>query len=128
MGMFDWIVFDQGKARMCGSQRDAGVGSREVFAIEIHQRPAYYGEFEINYLDDRTNYNIEIVSFGYGDRLGVGLPAPSARAAFSNEEIEAIKLTTIELMAGAQPKPFPIHESTYFTGTILFRDGWVRRE
>ena len=127
MGAFDWVVFDKGQARFCGPERDTEVGSRDVLAVQLTGARAHYGEFRLREVDE-TNYNVEILSFGYGSEINVGLPAPKARAAFSSTEIEDIRFLISALMLADKEKPFPMHHREEFLGQVSFKEGWIREK
>jgi hypothetical protein len=105
----------------------AMVGSTYWRSSSKNRRP-YYGEFRTRYEADKTHYNVEILSFGYGDKLDVGLTVPIARAAFSSTEIEDIRSLISALMLADEEKPFPTEQSESFLGETFFGEGWIREK
>ncbi|MEA3175134.1 MAG: hypothetical protein QOF42_2545, partial [Gammaproteobacteria bacterium] len=65
MGMLDWVSFENGKARFCGAKRGADDAPHEVLAVQLGGA-IFYGDFRAVYEEDRTHYNVEIISFGFG--------------------------------------------------------------
>lgn len=127
MEELDWVVFDKGRARFCGAKRDTEVGAREVLAVQLEHGLPRYGEFSRQEVD-HTHYNVEILSFGYGDKLDVGLKAPPARVAFSYTEIDEIRSLIVALMFADRKKPPPMRDSENFLGQVFFREGWIREK
>jgi hypothetical protein len=121
--MFDWVVFDKGRARFCGSQRDTiNGGGQEILAVQLEGGPPYYGEFDTKFDADGARHNVEVLSFGCYDKLDVGLPG---RRAFLPDEIEGIRRIISALMLSDFEKPFPLHKSERFLGKTLFKEGWI---
>jgi hypothetical protein len=128
MEMFDWVVFDKGQARFCGGQRNTldDSGSRETLAVQLNGRKPYYGQYRTPYELDKTHYNVEVLSFGYPRQDSVGLPAPTARALFTPDEIKNIAALIAALMRSDIEKPAPMQNRERFLGGISFREGWIR--
>ena len=126
MGMFDWVPFEKGQARFCGSQRNTltEIGGQDIFAVQLpHWELPMYGEFKKTPAS-RMSYNVEILSFGYRNNRLVGRPAPQ-RQTFTPSEAEDIRGIIRELMLADVEKPFPLHKPERFEGEVFFKDGWI---
>ncbi len=126
MGMFDWVVFDKGRSRFCGGQRnfsqDAGVV--HIFAVQLNgQDHPFYGEFKVTALGTMA-LDVHILSFGYSRESRVGMPA-SARLAFSRSEVETIRSLITDLVFADIEKPHPIRHEKRVIGEVRFEDGWI---
>ena len=124
MGMFDWIEFEDGRARFSGNIRALDEG-RSLFSVQLPESPEYYGEFFV--ADDAQAGGIvaEVYSFGYGGKYNVGNPHPNARVAFSDPEAAVIERLIRNLFKKGGELPFPLSPS--FGGSVTFRDGWIRQ-
>jgi hypothetical protein len=125
-GMFDWITFERGKARFCGTERGGDELGHDVFAVQLNGPLIYHGEFKKIWNADETHFDIEIVSFGYGNAGNVGNPSPTARLALSAPEIAAAKSVITDLFRSDRPKPFPLNHMANLLKNVEFRPGWFR--
>ena len=126
--MFDWVVFDKGQARFCGGQRGSDDGGQDILAVQLENGRPCYGEFTTRYEAAKMHYNVEVLSFGYPDQLGVGSPVPTARQAFSRAEVDDIRALISTLMLADVPKPVPVKHKERFLGKIFFKEGWIREK
>lgn len=124
--MFDWVVFEKGQARFCGGQRGSNDCGQDILAVQLENDRPYFGEFTTRYEADKTHYNVEVLSFGYPDQLGVGSLVPTARQAFSLAEIDDIRSLISMLMLADAPKPVPVKHKERFLGKTFFKEGWIR--
>jgi hypothetical protein len=127
MGMFDWVSFENGKARFCGTQRGGDEIPRHVLGVQLDDS-RYYGNFETKYEEDGTHYSVEIISFGFDDPGNVGNPSVTARAAFSPAEVSLIETLVSSLVRLPGEQPFPLEIGSRFRGGVFFRDGWIRKK
>ena len=90
----------------------------------------YFGEIQRAFLPNNNDYNIEVVSFGYGSDGYVGMPMPGTCQIFTAEEISTIQTLIVQLIAAGttfSDRPYLLNEypNAHFMGEVLFRDGWV---
>ena len=53
MGMFDWVSFENGKARFCGGVGGADDAPHEVLGVKLGDL-AYYGDFETKFATETS--------------------------------------------------------------------------
>jgi len=129
MGTFDWVSFEQGRARFSGGIRGADERGHETFAIEI-DGTEYFGEINMSFLQNGNDYNLEIISFGHYDQGYVGSEFCDIRKKFSKKEIENIKSTIdnlIKYYSNLEKKPYIMteYDNSHFAGDIIYRNGWI---
>ena len=127
MAMFDWVSFENGRARFCGGKRGADDAPYEVLAVQLGNS-TYYGSFETKYEEDGTHYNVEIISFGFWSPGNVGHPSVGVRAVFSPAEVSLIETLISNLIQSPGEQPFPLQIRSRFQGGVFFRDGWIRKK
>jgi hypothetical protein len=125
MGMLDWVSFENGKARFCGAKRGADDAPHEVLAVQLGGA-IFYGDFRAVYEEDRTHYNVEIISFGFGSAGNAGNPNVTARTVFSPAEVASIETLISSLIRLPGEQPPPLRVRSRFRGGVSFRDGWIR--
>ncbi|MBS0201026.1 MAG: hypothetical protein JSR70_11300 [Proteobacteria bacterium] len=126
---FDWVQFPEGRARFAGTFRCWDETGRKAFALEL-QGNEYFGEIQRAFLPNGNDYNIEIVSFGYGAGNCVGMQMVGTCRVFTITEIEIIQTMIIELVAAGKRFPDPPslldqYADAHFMGEVIFRDGWI---
>jgi hypothetical protein len=128
MGMFDWMAFEKGQARFCGGLRNTldDSGAFEIFAEQLNGRRPYYVRYITPYEADHTHYNVPVLSFGNPRLTKIGLPAPTARAAFAPSDIKDIRSLIQSLMRVDMQKPVPMQHPERFLGEVFFKEGWIR--
>jgi hypothetical protein len=127
MGL-DWINLEGGNIRFAGSVRGVDGGGCDIFEIQAQSRPALCGEFRSRYADNQSDFDIDIVSFGFLDQRNVGNPHPDARQRFSAMERDLIERLTIALFADPKSREgIPPFTSTkgHFLGQVRFTPGWI---
>jgi hypothetical protein len=130
MGVFDWVEFPEGRARFSGGIRGADEQGHETFAVEINSS-VYYGEVKKTFLPDKSNYNLEIISFGYFDIKDVGGPMRQPVINyFSETDARQVQNLITGLVSAAsrwESKPSVMSQSEYsrFMQEIYFQDGWM---
>jgi len=70
---FDWLELPSGRARFSGGIRGFDELGHETFAVEVDGRE-YFGEIGNIFLPNGNDYNMEVISFGYGRIGSVGIP------------------------------------------------------
>lgn len=127
---FGWVEFSQGRARFAGGTRGWDERGYETFSVEVGGI-SYYGEIRRSFLSNDNDFNIEIVSFGYGDPIYAGAPIEvGISKPFTSHEIKAIQDLTLELVhAGLafenRPSFLEEHSDARFMGEVSFRRGWA---
>ncbi len=126
---FDWVQFPEGQARFSGGIRGIDEQGHETFAVHVGGIE-YFGEIEADFLPNQNDYNIRVLSFGYGTDKYVGMPMLGTCRIFTTDEIGLIQtLITKLIAAGLQfsDRPFLLLETanSHFMGKVIFQDGWV---
>ncbi|HZF97331.1 MAG TPA: hypothetical protein VEY92_03630 [Pseudoxanthomonas sp.] len=124
---FDWVELLGFRARFSGCVRGADEQGHHIFSVEVNGRE-YFGEIQRAFLPNGNDYNIEVVSFGYGKTEDFGIPMLDACQAFTLEEISTIQALVGKLIeAGRRFKRSLLTEypNAHFMGQVIFRDGWV---
>lgn len=126
---FDWMKFKEGKAKFNGGIRGGDERRHETYAVDIDGHTAY-GEISKAYLPNHNDYDIEVVSFGYGMEENVGNPHPNARGTYTEADLKVVKSLVEQLvMAGLnfEDRPSALRESakSHFQGRVVFRKGWA---
>jgi hypothetical protein len=126
---FDWVQFPEGRARFSGGVRGIMDEQRhETFAVEIRGEE-YFGEIRKAFLPNGNDYNVEVVSFGYGSDGYVGMP-PTACQTFTKAEISTIQTLIVQLIAAGRQFAYRPHLLTeyphaHFMGEVMFGEDWV---
>jgi hypothetical protein len=127
---FDWVQFPEGRARFSGGVRGIVDEQRhETFAVLV-DGAEYFGEIQRAFLPNNNDYNIEVVSFGYGSDGSVGMPMLGTCQIFTAEEISTVQTLIVQLIAAGthfSDKPSLLNEypNAHFMGEVGFRDGWA---
>lgn len=77
---FDWVSATEGRARFAGSIRGWDERGHDTYAVDVDGK-VMYGEIARTFLPNQNDFNIQIVSFGYGVREHVGMPRPAGAPA-----------------------------------------------
>jgi hypothetical protein len=130
MSWRNWHTFKEGQARFAGSIRGWDELGHDTFAIQLDGRE-YFGEIKDAWLPNQCDFNVEVLSFGYGMQLCVGIPltTPSVRA-FSPRELQRIMSLVVQLVRAtdqSDDKPFVMSSDSEsrFMGQVIFREGWA---
>ncbi len=127
---FDWIQFPEGRARFSGGVRGIVDEQRhETFAVVV-DGAEYFGEIQRAFLPTNNDYNIEVVSFGYGSAGYVGMRMLGTCQIFSIAEISTIQALIVQLIAAGmqfddRPSLLTEYPNAHFMGEVGFRDGWA---
>lgn len=130
---FDWVQFPEGRAKFSGGVRGiVDELGHETFAVEVGGEE-YFGEIQRAFLPNDNDYNIEVVSFGYGSAGYVGMRMLGTCQIFTSEEISTIQTLIVQLIAAGthfsdRPSLLNEYPNAHFMGEVLFRDGWVCRK
>jgi len=128
-GSFDWVPLPAGRARFAGGIRGIDEVGHETFAADVGGRE-YFGEIQRAFLPNDNDYNIEVVSFGYGDQKAVGMPMPGTCEVFTLAEVGLVEALAAQLIAAGtrfaeRPTLLVEYPNAHFMGEVLFRDGWI---
>jgi hypothetical protein len=91
----------------------------------------FYGEYRPKWAANQTDFDIEIVSFGFVDRDNIGNPVPTARQQFSGEQRKVVESLVKALIADPEArkgKPIFCSQKARFLGAVYFLPGWIRIE
>ncbi|WP_369943673.1 hypothetical protein [Xanthomonas medicagonis] len=126
---FAWLEFPEGRARFSGLVRGVDELGHETFAVEV-DGVEFFGEIERAFLPNDNDYNIEVVSFGYGSEKSLGMPMLAGCQVFSQAQINKVQALIVQLiLAGAQfsdrPSLLTEYPNAHFMGQVIFRDGWA---
>jgi hypothetical protein len=136
MKAFDWVEFPEGRARFSGA-----IGyifswdelPHETFCVEV-DGCELFGEIKKIYTENQSDYNLEILYFGYRNRSIVGAPEDAARIPLTELQAQRVASLTQQLIAViSKANVYPVHppvlsqtEKSKFLGSVTFKDGWVR--
>ncbi|MBB4125837.1 hypothetical protein GGR77_001108 [Xanthomonas translucens] len=127
---FDWLQFPEGRARFSGGVRGIMDEQRhETFAVEVDGEE-YFGEIQNAFLPNGNDYNVEVVSFGYGRDGDIGMPMLGACRIFTATQASTIQTLIAQLIAAGmhyprRPSLLKEYPDAHFMGQILYRDGWI---
>ncbi len=127
MDPYATLDFPNGRIAFIGTVRCDDVGVKE-FRVELPNRAPMYGAWRACFAENGNDFNIEIVTFGYGDKLNVGNPHPKARVRFTVEETTIVEELVHELFANrnltAGLSPFSM-KLARFLGGVKFLPRWI---
>ena len=126
---FDWLKLPSGRARFSGGIRGFDELGHETFAVEVDGRE-YFGEIGNIFLPNGNDYNMEVISFGYGRIGSVGMPMLGTCQIFTSAEITTIQRLIVQLIAAGmrfedRPTLLTEYPNAHFMGQVIFRDGWI---
>jgi hypothetical protein len=125
---FELYKFPNGAARFAGMGPGADERGCFVFEVQLPSYPSLYGEFGPQWAENKNDYDIEIVSFGFTSRNNVGNPHAGARPRFSSQQRKIIEDLIVALASSpeAQSKVPPFSfKGSRFLGRIHFLPGWI---
>lgn len=101
----------------------------QTFALEV-DGAEYFGEIRSSFLENKNDFNVEIVSFGWPDKEWAGSPMPGLCKAFTADELVVVQELIIKLVqcgAVSDEKPVVMYEDSeaHFMGKVIFREGWA---
>ncbi|WP_369980071.1 hypothetical protein [Xanthomonas bundabergensis] len=126
---FAWVQFAEGRARFSGLVRGVDELGHETFAVEVDGNE-FFGEIRTSFLPNGNDYNIEVVSFGYGSEKYLGMPIHDGCQIFSQAQINTIRTLIVQLIAAGtrfsdRLSLLTEYPSAHFKGDVNFRDGWA---
>jgi hypothetical protein len=77
---FDRVPAAEGRVRFAGGIRGWDERGHDAYAVDVDGK-VMYGEIARTFLPNQNDFNIQIVSFGYGVREHVGMPRPAGAPA-----------------------------------------------
>lgn len=130
MSWNDWHTFNEGQACFSGGIRGWDELGHQTFTVRL-DGSEYFGEIKKAWLPNEQDFNLEVLSFGYGMKLNVGIPITSQSVpAFSPETLQRVMSLVVQLVlltAHSEDKPFVMSEDSesHFMGQVFFREGWA---
>ncbi|CUJ38200.1 hypothetical protein [Achromobacter sp. 2789STDY5608621] len=129
---FDWVPAAEGRARFAGGIRGWDERGHDTYAVEVDGK-VMYGEIARTFLPNQNDFNIQIVSFGYGVREHVGMPRPAghdshARGVSDGETLQRVQSVLARLiLAGLcfedRPRVLLEYPHARFQGRLIFAEG-----
>ncbi len=104
----------------------SGDDDRNHFLVRIEEsgRPPIYGEYIYQFLENESDFNVEIDLFGYQDYHFLGSSDPTKRQSFSAEEASTAE-GLIQSYFSSDPDIFKRMLGGRFVGGVSFRPNWV---
>jgi hypothetical protein len=131
MSTFEWKDLPSGRARFAGSIRGWDETGHDTFAVEVGGAEVF-GEVKETFAAGSNDFGVAIVSFGYLDRLDVGLPIVPGKEnikALDTLTIDRIKRVVAELINAGVSEGSPSFLKQYgnscFTGQLIFLPNWA---
>lgn len=131
---FEWQQLPEGRARFSGEIRGWDERGYFTFAVEL-EGEVVYGGIDCAFLSNHNDYNIQVVSFGYGMRENVGIlnedgTLPNAQGIFPSTYLQRVQSLVVQLVrAGLQFKVRPSilteYPMAHFQGKVIFPAGWA---
>jgi len=130
----EWQQFPEGRARFSGGIRGWDEHGHDTFAVEIDGQ-VVYGEIEGAFLPNGNDYNVQVVSFGYGVQEAVGIlndgsPGRHAQGRFPSEYLVRVQSLIVRLIRAGlsfEERPSALRETpkSRFMGKVVFPNGWA---
>ena len=131
---FEWQQFPEGRAQFSGGMRGWDERGYDTFAVELDGE-VVYGEIARTFLPNDHDYNVQVVSFGYGMRESVGIlndgsPGRHAQGIFSAAHLERVQSLVVQLIRAGlhfQERPAVLTDfvNGHFQGKVIFPAGWA---
>ena len=131
---FDWQQFPEGRARFSGGIRGWDERGYDTFAVEINGE-VVYGDIARTFLPNHNDFNVQVVSFGYGMRESVGIlneygSLPNAQGIFPAAYLQRVQSLVVQLLRAAQnfeelPLVLTEFPNGHFQGKLIFPKGWA---
>jgi len=132
--IFEWQQFPEGRARFAGGIRGWDERGHDTFAVEL-EGEIVYGEIDTSFLPNHHDFNVQVVSFGYGMRENVGIlneggPGPHAQGTFPSAYLQRVQSLVVQLVRAGlsfEKRPSVLEEmpNSHFMGKVLFPEGWA---
>ncbi len=131
MGVDVTVASPEGTIAFGGPVRGSDELGHDSFRVQLLNRPVLYGEWRPIFKENGNDFNVEVVSFGYGSESNLGNPHPQARNRFSAAEQQSIERLFRSLVANLPARhgisPFSSTKGR-FLGGVSFAQGWILRE
>jgi hypothetical protein len=130
MSTLPTLNFPTGKIGFAAMVRGWDEEPRNAFRVELLDRPTLYGEWRSKFIDNGNDFNVEIVSVGYGSESLLGSAYPAHRQKFSGPEQNIVEDLIRALFADQSAKPSMAPFATKnarFLGAVVFAPGWILR-
>lgn len=131
---FEWQQFPEGRARFSGGMRGWDERGYDTFAVEL-EGEVVYGDIARAFLPNHHDYNVQVISFGYGMRENVGIlndgsPGRHAQGTFSPAYLQRVQALVVQLVrAGLRFEERPAILTDFINGhfqsKVIFPDGWA---
>lgn len=131
---FEWQQFPEGRACFSGGIRGWDERGHDTFAVEIDGQ-VIYGEIAPTFLANDNDFNVQIVSFGYGMQEAVGIlndgsPGRHAQGRFPSDYLERFQSLIVRLIRAGlnfEERPSVLRETpgSRFMGKVVFPNGWA---
>lgn len=131
---FEWLQFPEGKVRFAGGIRGWDERGYDTFAVELDGE-VVYGEIARTFLPNHNDFNVQVVSFGYGMRENVGIlneggPGPYAQGIFPPAYLQRVQSLVVQLIRAGlsfedRPVPLTEYSTAHFQGKVIFPKGWA---
>lgn len=128
MGAFDLLNLPNGSIAFVGSVR-VDDGGADEFRIELPERNPLFGEWRPKWAQNEHDFDIEILSFGFGSKYNVRNPNQGAKNKLSSSEADIALSLIAQLFADTERRShFPpfTSKNAHFTGKVNFLPGWIQ--
>ncbi|WP_369937030.1 hypothetical protein [Xanthomonas tesorieronis] len=83
----------------------------------------FFGEIQRSFLPNDNDYNIEVVSFGYGSEKSLGIPMLDGCQVFSQVQINTVQALIVQLIAAGtqfsdRPSLLTEYPNAHFMGKL----------
>lgn len=131
---FDWVPAAEGRVRFAGSIRGWDERGHDTSAADVDGK-VMYGEIARTFLPNQNEFNIQIVSFGYGVREHVGMPRPAGHDSHARgvadaetpQRVQSRLARWIQTGLHFEDRPRVLLEYPHarFQGELIFAEGWA---
>jgi hypothetical protein len=131
---FEWQQFPEGRVRFSGEIRGWDERGHDTFAVEIDGQ-VVFGEIDNVFLANHNDFNVQVVSFGYGMRENVGIlndgsPGRHAQGRFPPAYLQRVQSLVVQLLRAGlhfEVRPGVLTEfpNAHFQGNAIFPEGWA---
>jgi hypothetical protein len=122
------VILPSGQASFEHAIHSWDESPRLAFSIQIAKRPTLYGVWETKFAPNETDFNVEIVGFGWTSKNNTGNPSQVTRERLSCGEANTVRelITALFNDEDARKNTIPFSsKKAHFVGGIEFQDNWV---
>jgi hypothetical protein len=122
------VTLPTGRAAFESVIRDWDEQPRHAFSVELAGQRTLYGIWRPVFAANGHDFNVEIVSFGWADKYGVGHPNQITRTKLFYAQAANARELIVTLFENidARKKIVPFSSRTaQFMGAIEFRNNWA---